>query len=266
MIALSTSGDRSGRGGGSTDFTDAIDAALRSGAIDLGIHSAKDLPSRLPDDLLLAACPERGDPRDCLVVAPGRSAARLPAAARVGSSSPRRGAQLLRWRPDLKVVPLRGNVDTRLAKVATGTLDAAVLAAAGLVRLRKTRAIAARLPVSRFLPAPGQAALAVVTRRHDRLWAARAGAIDDASTHACVRAEQALADALGGSCRMPLGALATLRGSRLLLEAELLTPDGKTALRTRVSGRRGEPEATGAAAAERLDRLGAREILKRVGS
>ncbi|MGI0151310.1 MAG: hydroxymethylbilane synthase, partial [Thermoplasmata archaeon] len=162
-VLIDTSGDRDRSTGGSPDFTDAIDRRLLRGEIDLAVHSAKDLPAELDRRLEILACPRRADPRDCLVA--GRiPRARLPRGARVGSSSLRRRAQLLRWRADLRVVEIRGNVDTRIGWVRSGSIDAAILAVAGLARLGRTGDVDRILPTSKFLPAPAQGALAVVGR------------------------------------------------------------------------------------------------------
>jgi hydroxymethylbilane synthase len=241
VVPVDTSGDRDRTPGGSPDFTDAIDRALRRGTVDLGVHSAKDLPVRLDARLRLAACPRRANPREALV----RSGRALPRGARVGSSSLRRRAQLLRWRPDLKVVEVRGNVDTRLALVGTRSVDAVVLAVAGLVRLGRTAEISETLPLRSFLPAPGQGALALVTRREDRTTAALAASVDDRATRASVAAEREFAAELGGDCRMPLAALAHLDRSRLVLTGEVLTPDGDRRLRGRRSGTIARPAELG---------------------
>ncbi len=172
---VDTSGDQDRTVGGSTDFTDTIDRALLRGEIDLAVHSAKDLPVVLDRRLRLVACPRRADPRDCLVVRDGVRADRLPRGARIGSSSPRRRAQLLRWRPDLRVVEVRGNVDTRLGLVRSRSVDAVALAVAGVARLRRKSEIDAVLPTDGFLPAPGQGALAVVARAGARRLSAVAG-------------------------------------------------------------------------------------------
>lgn len=235
-VPVDTSGDRNRSLGGSPDFTDTIDRALLRGEVDLAVHSAKDLPVELDRTFDLVACPRRADPRDCLVVAPGDRAASLPRGARVGSSSLRRRAQLLRWRPDLDVVEIRGNVDTRIGLVRSGAVDAAVLAVAGLSRLGRSAEVGRILPSTTFLPAPAQGALAVVVRAGDSSLAATVRRIDHAATHACVRAERSFAAALGGDCRVPLGALATARGRAVSLVGEVLTPDGRTSLRR---GRRG---------------------------
>ncbi|MGA8604926.1 MAG: hydroxymethylbilane synthase [Thermoplasmata archaeon] len=230
-IPVDTSGDRDRSVGSSPDFTDTIDRALLRGEVDLAVHSAKDLPVELDRRFELLACPRRADPRDCLVVAPPHRAARLPRGARVGSSSLRRRAQLLRWRSDLNVVEIRGNVDTRIDLVQSGAIDAAILAVAGISRLERTAEIDRILPSTTFLPAPAQGALAVVARAADSNLASFVRRIDHAATHACVNAERAFAAVLGGDCRVPLGALATLRKQTISLAGEVLTPDGRVSLR-----------------------------------
>ncbi|MGB6500352.1 MAG: hydroxymethylbilane synthase, partial [Thermoplasmata archaeon] len=189
-VPIETSGDRDRSTRSSPDFTDAIDRALLRGEVDLGVHSAKDLPVELDPRLALAACPRRADPRDCLVVGAALRRGPLPAGTTVGSSSPRRRAQLLRWRPDLKVLEIRGNVDTRVALVRSGRIDAAILAVAGLSRLGRAEEIEWVLPSTDFLPAPAQGALAVVARAGDRGLREIARGIDHTATHACVVAER----------------------------------------------------------------------------
>ncbi len=235
-VPIDASGDRDRSKGGSTDFTDRIDRALLRGEVDLAVHSAKDLPVRLDPRFRLAAVPRRADPRDCLVTALRLRGGDLPRGTRVGSSSPRRRAQLLGWRPDLDVVEIRGNVDTRIAMVRSGTIDAAILAVAGIARLGWTEEIDRVLPTARFLPAPGQGAIAVVSGTGDRDLLAGLDRIDHPATRACVRAERAFAAALGGDCRAPLAARARAERRTLALTAEVLAPDGRTRLRARRQG------------------------------
>jgi hydroxymethylbilane synthase len=259
--AMETSGDRDRRPGSSPDFTDALDRAVLLGEVDLAVHSAKDLPVTLAPGLSLRACPPRADPRDCLV-GPFRPRGRpLPRGARVGSSSPRRRAQLLRWRPDLRVVEVRGNVDTRIELVRTGSVEAVVLALAGLARLGRSGEAARLLPISGFLPAPAQGALAVVGRADDRRLDRVLEHLDHAPTRAAVTAERALAGALGADCRLPLGALATCRGSRLSLTAEALSLDGRKSLRARGSGAVRAAEEVGARLGRSMRERGAAELL-----
>jgi hydroxymethylbilane synthase len=262
VLPMSTSGDRDRRPGTSPDFTDAIDRALREGDVDLAVHSAKDLPAEPVPGIVLAACPRRGDARDCLVV--GRRWTRgLPKGARIGSSSLRRRAQLLRWRPDLEVVELRGNVDHRLRRVQDGELDAVIVAAAGVRRLGLAARIGRLLPTREFLPAPAQGALAVLAREDDRRANEVAARIDAPATSAAVRAERAFAAALGGDCRLPLAALARAEGARLALEGEVLSVDGRVRFRSRGTGSARKPEPIGRHAAERLLAAGAGAVLGR---
>jgi len=259
-VPIETSGDRDRRPGSSPDFTDAIDRALARGEIDLAVHSAKDLPSELDRRFALAACPPRADPRDCMVVGDTVDPLHLPIHGRVGSSSLRRRAQLLRWRPDLTVVEIRGNVDTRIELVRSGSVDAAILAVAGVQRLERTSEIGRILPAESFLPAPAQGALAVVTRARDRALTRIAGRVDHAPSHACVTAERALSAALGGDCRVPLGALARSRSGVLSLTGEVLTADGRIRLRARRSGPARRAEGLGRALGGELRRAGAMNL------
>jgi hydroxymethylbilane synthase len=235
-VSLDTTGDRDRTLGSSPDFTDTIDRALLRGEVDLAVHSAKDLPVELDRSFELLACPRRGDPRDGLILAPSGGALPLARGARVGSSSLRRRAQLLRWRPDLRVVEIRGNVDTRIDLVRSGAIDAAILAVAGVARLGRSGELGRVLPTTTFLPAPAQGALAVVGRNGDSALASAVRRIDHRSTHACVAAERAFAAALGGDCRLPLGALATAHGRVLSLAGEVLTPNGRRRLRLHRKG------------------------------
>ncbi|MFZ1023500.1 MAG: hydroxymethylbilane synthase, partial [Thermoplasmata archaeon] len=220
-IPVDTSGDRDRSPGSSPDFTDSIDRALIGGTIDLAVHSAKDLPVELDPRLALLACPRRADPRDCLVFASEGVSRTLPRGAKVGSSSLRRRAQLLRWRPDLTVVEIRGNVGTRIGLVQSGAIDAAILAVAGISRLGRSAEIGRILPATSFLPAPAQGALAVVARSGDTLLSSVVSRLDHAATRACVTAERAFAAALGGDCQVPLGALAKGHGESISVEGEV---------------------------------------------
>lgn len=260
---MEASGDRDLRAGGSPDFTDTLDQALAAGTIDLAVHSAKDLPLELPNGLTLAANPKRADPRDCLVAAWRWGSAQLPHRACVGSSSLRRRAQLLRWRPDLEVVELRGNVDSRLRRVQNGELDAAIVAAAGVRRLGRAREITRLLPLERFLPAPGQGALAVVVRAGDRFPHEVARGIDHHPTSAALVAERSFARALGGDCQLPLAALAQVERSSLLLRAEVLSPDGKLGVRLSTRGTVRDAAEIGARLGGMALRRGAGKLLPR---
>jgi hydroxymethylbilane synthase len=258
-VLLDTSGDRT-PAGGSPDFTDALDRGVRSGRLDFAVHSAKDLAARLAPGLRLVACPPRLDPRDALV-GPGVTSRRgPPRGATVGSSSPRRRAELLRWRPDLKVVELRGNVDSRLRRLDSGEIDAAILAVAGLERLGRAQEIGRVLELSTFLPAPGQGALALVARPGDRRMARILAAADHGATRRCVLAEREVIARLGGDCEAPLGALATERRGRIEVSAEALSHDGRRSVRVDAHGPAATAPSVGAAVARRLLAAGAQDL------
>lgn len=263
-VPIDASGDTDRTPGGSPDFTDALDRALLRGEIDLAVHSAKDLPLELDPGIDLVACPMRADPRDCLVTSRPYRVGSLPAGARVGSSSLRRRAQLLRWRPDLSVVEIRGNVDTRIALVRTGAVDAAILAVSGIVRLARESDIGRRLPLRDFLPAPGQGALALVGRSGDDPVTALARTVDDPRTRASVTAERAFAAALGGDCNLPLAALAVAQGRSLTLVGEVLTSDGRLRLRQSRKGPAAAAQALGQELGRNLRGAGASELLSSV--
>jgi len=266
IVTIRTSGDRFVEAslpalGGKGVFTKEIEDALLEGRIDLAVHSLKDLPTTLAGGLLLGAVPEREDPADALVAAPGTTLASLRHGARVGTSSPRRRAQLLAARPDLEVVEVRGNVPTRLERQASGEVDAVVLARAGLARLGLAGRIAQVLPFETMLPAPGQGAIAVEVRSGDGATAEAVGAIDDADARAATAAERALLDGLGGGCRLPVGALASLENGALRLRARVASPDGASLLDGEERGAPADAEAIGRRLADRLLARGARELL-----
>jgi hydroxymethylbilane synthase len=260
-VFVDTSGDRDRSLGSSPDFTDAIDRALLAGEVDLAVHSAKDLPAALDAGITLWATPRRADPRDCLVIGEEPGRAELPRGALVGSSSTRRRAQLLRWRPDLEVVEIRGNVDTRLARVRAGDLDAAILAVAGLERLDRAGEIARILPRADFTPAPAQGALAIVGRTGEVALARVAQRVNHPATFSAVRAERAFAATMGGDCEVPLGCAAVAEGTSVRLIGEVLSPDGRTRLRGRRRGPRSSPESVGRRLGEQMLARGASELL-----
>jgi hydroxymethylbilane synthase len=244
--------------GGKGLFTKEIEEALLSGAIDFAVHSSKDIPALLPAGLTLAAFLPREDPRDALISAKAKTLADLPRNARVGTSSPRRQALLMRARPDLRIVPLRGNVETRLRKIDAGEMDAAVLAVAGLKRLGLFSALATALDVDEFLPAAGQGAIAIETRGDDAKAIALAAASGDAETHVALAAERAFLAALGGSCRTPIAGHARLDGDALIFRGLVAKTDGSDAIEVTRQGRRVDAAALGADAGH--------EIKKRAGA
>lgn len=265
IVTITTSGDRGVDGGSDKSrWVDAIEAALLAGEIDLAVHSAKDLPGELAAGLELLGTPAREDPRDVLCGAFDLN--QLARGARIGSSSVRRRAQLRAAREDLEVVALAGNVDTRLEKLAQPThrLDAIVLARAGLRRLAREPRIGAALDLDRFLPCPGQGALALQGRAGDELAARAAAAITDPVAFACLRAERSLAGELQASCHTPLGALAQPVADRaLLLRAWVGLPDGSQWMADRLTGDRSEPDGLGRALAARMRSAGAGALLAR---
>ncbi len=209
--------------GGKALWTKELDRALLEGSIDLAVHSMKDVETIRPESIVIAAMPPRADVRDRLIGA--QSLAALPAGARVGTSSPRRAAQVRRARPDARIMLFRGNVDTRLRKLAEGEADATLLAAAGLDRLGRGD-VGYALEVDVMLPAPAQGAVGIEARAHDGEMRRLLAAIDHAPTSACVRAERALLAALGADCRSPVAALAQIEGETIRLRAEILAEDG----------------------------------------
>ncbi len=233
-------------------FTKEIEHALLAHAIDLAVHSLKDLPTEIADGLVIAAMPTRADPRDCIVSRHGVGLTQLPRGARIGTSSARRTAQLLALRPDAHIIPLRGNVDTRMKKAQTAEYDAIVLAAAGITRLGRASEITEYLTVEAFLPDPGQGALAIEIRAADTELAARVAQLDHAPTRAAVTAERAFLRALGGGCRMPIGAYAETRNDSLHLRGLIASDDGSRMTRGEISGNAQDAEKLGAALATQL--------------
>lgn len=214
--------------GGKGLFTKEIEQDLFAGKIDLAVHSMKDVETVLPEGLCISAMLAREDPRDVLLAASGQTLATLPTGARIGTSSVRRQAQLLHRRPDLEVVPFRGNVQTRLRKLGSGEADATLLAAAGLKRLDNLEVASQVLDVDEMLPASGQGAIGIEIRRSDSDVMAMVAALDDRDTTLRVSAERAVLAALDGSCRTPIGALAELNGTgnEVYLRALVARPDG----------------------------------------
>lgn len=213
--------------GGKGLFTKEIEEALSAGAVDLAVHSMKDMPTALPDGLVIAAILPREDPRDALISAKATSIAKLPAGATIGSASLRRTAQVLNMRPDLKVALLRGNVETRLRKAETGEVDATFLALAGLRRLGLEARATSAIGIDEMLPAPAQGAIGIEIRAKDERTRALIAPLNDSPSETRVAAERALLAALDGSCRTPIAALAEFAGGEFALRARIVTPDGR---------------------------------------
>jgi hydroxymethylbilane synthase len=267
LLVIKTKGDKIldvplAKVGGKGLFVKEIEDALLDRRADLAVHSMKDVPAELAPGLELAAISAREDPRDVLVSRDGRDLIALPAGARVGTSSVRRTCLLAAARPDLTIVPLRGNVDTRLRKLDAGELDAILLAAAGLVRLGHAHRISERLDTGRFLPAIGQGMLAIETRAGDAptIELVRQ-ALHDPDTADCASLERAFLARLGGSCTTPLACHATVQGDGLAAEGLVGSPDGKQVLRETIRGPRAEGASLGRALAEKLLQRGAGDIL-----
>jgi hydroxymethylbilane synthase len=269
LVVLKTRGDKIldralSEVGGKGLFVKEIEEALLEGRAEIAVHSMKDLPAEIPEGLVLAAVPEREDPRDALVMPLGgavRSVSELPPAARVGTSSLRRVCQLRAVRPDLDLVPLRGNVDTRLRKLDAGELDAIVLACAGLRRLGYGARITVALPPTESLPAIGQGALAIQARTDDAATRARLAPLAHRATALATAAERAFLARLEGGCQTPLAAHAVLDGEQLSIEGLVGSPDGREIVRGRSSGVASDGEAVGRGLAEELLGRGAARIL-----
>jgi len=247
---FSTGGDRSQAEnvdlstiGGKGVFTKEIDEALLSGHIDIGVHSSKDVATGLPEGMALAAFLEREDVRDAFLSLTADGIDQLPEGAKFGTSSIRRAAQALRLRPDLQIVPFRGNVHTRLQKLADGVADATLLAMAGLNRLGETHRATSVLDVENFMPAPAQGAIGLAVRSGDQRFLNLVAPLDHAPTHAGIAGERAMLAVLDGSCRTPVGAWTEGQGGGLTLKGEILSLDGQTTFRAEASG--SDPQALG---------------------
>ena len=266
LQVIRTQGDRDrttplDRIGGHGVFVRGIERALAAGEIDCAVHSLKDMPSESPPGLVVAAIPIREDPSDVWVARGGCPLSEIGTGARVGTGSLRRAAQLRAVRPDLEVIPIRGNVETRLAAVDEGAVEAVVLAAAGIRRLDLAADIGRRLPFPEFLPAPGQGALAVQVRTEDRDAIEVVRPVHDGESAAAVTAERAFLAALGGGCRAPIAALGTVEGNRLHLHGRVLAPDGSRIVEDGLEAGLEEAAGAGRELASRLVGAGAGALL-----
>jgi hydroxymethylbilane synthase len=257
LQVIRTSGDRIqdrplAEVGGKGLFTKEIEEALSAGTIDLAVHSSKDMPTALPVGLMLSAFLEREDPRDVFISRKAKSIAELPRGATVGTASLRRQAMVLRRRPDLTIVPLRGNVETRIRKLDEGVADATLLALAGLKRLGLAGAATAILDVDEFLPAVGQGAIGIETRVDDSRTRELLAKINHADTASALAAERAFLAVLDGSCRTPIGGHATVAGGRLRFRGMIVKPDGSEAFEAAREGGVRDAEKLGADAGGEL--------------
>lgn len=247
-------------------FVKEIEQQLLSGQLDMAVHSLKDMPTLLPEGLVLSALLPREDPRDVLVNRFGCGLEQLPEGVRIGTSSPRRQSQLLSLRPDVSVVPIRGNVETRLRKSEGEECDGAILAAAGLVRLGLADRITEYLSPQRFVPPPGQGVLAVETRADDERMAGILRAIDHASTRYAATAERAFLERLGGGCQVPVGAYAQSVSDLMNLTVFLGAPDGKQTFQAKVRGLTRSPHQLAADAHLALVERGGGKLLENAGN
>jgi hydroxymethylbilane synthase len=257
IVAIKTSGDTIlhlplSEAGGKGLFTKELDLALLEGKIEMAVHSAKDLPTFLPAGIEIAGYLPRADVRDAWISPLAPHPLKLPPGSVVGTASLRRGAMVRRLRPDLKIALLRGNIETRLAKVARGEVAATLLALAGLKRLGLAAAATAVLDVREFVPAPGQGALAITVRSGDSAARAFLAPVLDAATGAALAAERAFLRVLDGSCKTPIGAHARIEGERLAFHAIVLKSDGSRFFETEVSGPLAEAATLGEAAGGEL--------------
>ena len=271
LVPMSTKGDRiQDRSlaaiGGKGLFIKELEVALEEHRADIAVHSMKDVPAGLPDGLLIAAVLPRADPRDALLAAHAQRLEDLPPRARVGTSSLRRQAQLLAARPDLRIEPLRGNVDTRVRRLESGELDAIILACAGLIRLGWESRITGRLEPKTCLPAAAQGIIGIECREGDAATRSLLGALNHPATRTAMDAERAFAGRLGGSCQSPIAAHATLAQNRLTLEGLVAEPDGSRLLRESIEGSADDPHGLGERLAERILAAGAGALLERLRS
>ena len=280
LVRIRTSGDRLqsasvaqvneaiGAEGGKGIFIKEIEDALLSGAVDLAVHSMKDVPTETPAGLTFAAITRREDPRDCLISRGGPSGLKLEKlqqGARVGTSSLRRRAQLRHHRCDLDLIELRGNVDTRIRKLEDGAFDAIILALAGVTRLGLRAKVTQVFDEDLMLPAVGQGALGIETRADDAQTARFVAALDDDETRACVTAERALLRELQGGCQVPLGAWGRIRRGELHLEAAVFSPSGSEYVRLDEAGLPAEADAVGVRLAQSMIEAEADRILRLAG-
>jgi hydroxymethylbilane synthase len=264
VIAISTKGDVDNRPLFTLDekgiFEKEVNEAVKQGKVDFAVHSLKDVPSDLSDDLSVACIPKRASPNDVLVTDNGQKLKDLAPGSVVGTSSLRRAVQLTKTRVDLNVRPIRGNVETRVKKVISGEYDAAVLAEAGLSRLGMKDVIVQRFSIRDFVPAPGQGAIAIVCRSDDAALADMLQQIEDRHSRIAVLAERALIRKVEGGCRFPIGAVAITNEDKITLYASVFSADGKQSIHIKKSGRATKPEQLGSSVANMLVKQGAMDL------
>ncbi len=250
--------------GGKGLFTKEIEVELEAGTVDLAVHSMKDVPTELPEGLFIAAMPERVDPRDAMVSGAGYDLDHLPMGARLGTSSLRRRSQVVALRPDLEIVDVRGNLDTRMRKAEEGELDAVILASAGITRMGWADRITHYIPTTQMVSAVGQGAIGIEIREDDEFMRHVMEQIGHPETMECVTAERVVMRRLEGGCQVPIGAYARFEDDTLTMDAMVGSVDGKRIVRQQMCGDAGEPVALGEAMVERLLALGAHAILEEI--
>ena len=269
LVTIKTKGDKIldvplAKVGGKGLFVKEIEQALLEGRIDLAVHSMKDMPAEIPQGLCIGAVPQREDPADVLVSKDGLIFSALKSGAVIGTSSLRRAAQLRHTRPDIVIMPLRGNLDTRLKKLQSENLDAIVLAAAGIKRLNLEQQITEYLPADVMLPAVGQGALCIEMRQDDPAIEPLLAALDHKNSRAVVLGERAFLNRLGGSCQVPIAGYGEIRGNTFGLTGLVADIDGSRIIKANLSGPVDETEAIGIKLAEQLIARGAHEILEQL--
>ena len=269
LIVIKTMGDKIlnsplSKIGGKGLFVKEIEESLLNGQIHVAVHSLKDVPAELPEGLILSTFPQREDPGDAFISIDSHNLEQLPKSSRVGTGSLRRSAQMLYMRPDLDLVPLRGNVDTRLEKLKSGDLQAIVLAVAGLRRLGLSNRITHVISMKEMLPAVGQGALGLEVRCEDQETIDVLNFINHEPTELAVRAERAFLKELEGGCQVPIGAFGRLKSETLHLEGMVAETDGSRVIRDSITGKKDRPEEAGIRLARRLLNSGADRILSRI--
>lgn len=264
VVTISTKGDVDKRPLFTMDekgiFEKEVNDAVKKGEVDFAVHSLKDIPSDLSEELIVASIPKRASPNDVLVNDKDQKLKELAPGSTVGTSSLRRAVQLAKHRPDIQVRPIRGNVETRVKKVISGEYDAVVLAEAGLTRIGMKDVIVERFGVRDFVPAPGQGAIAIVCRHDNKTVLSMLQKIEDPRSRAEVLAERALIKKVEGGCRFPLGAVAVTNGDRITLYASVFSADGSRNIKVKKAGKASEPEKLGSKVADMLVKQGAMEM------
>jgi hydroxymethylbilane synthase len=271
LMIIKTTGDKIldvplAKVGGKGLFTKELEVELAAGTVDLCVHSMKDVPTELPEGMYIAATPERVDPRDALVSGKGYTLETMPQGAKVGTSSLRRVAQVRSLRPDVEIVDVRGNLDTRMRKAEDGEVDVVILASAGITRMGWAERISSYIPTEQMVSAVGQGAIGIEIRDDDEFMIEVMSKINHPETFTCISAERVVMRTLEGGCQVPIGAYARIEGDKLVMDGLVGSVDGTQIVRDQLIGSPDDPEALGHAMVARLRELGADEILATVRS